>query len=200
MYSTCCWRCGQCWYCVDQASQHYCVECCENKLQVAKATWKTRTWPAVKALLERDNGSYSALVLLCHQSEVTYRAIHHLDPEIKCLREAIRFALYRGESATDGSRDDKLPELIRLVANQIKHEGNAGEIEVNLEKCDKTVDNISVAPSVHYGFYSTIEVASPVDGNHQPPSERYHLIGLYSVCEELCLGLNTLLSDERVLN
>ena len=196
MYSTCCWGCGQCWSCVDRASQHHCIECCENRLQAAKATWETRTWPSVKALLERDNGSYSALVLLCHQAEVLYRAIHQLDPNKQCMREAIRFALHRGEPATDSSRDDRLPELIRLILNQIKHEGNVA-VEMNSGDCASDVEEITVIPSVHYGFYSVIEAASIVDGKQQPPTERYHRIGLYSVVEQLCLGLDSLLSDDQ---
>lgn len=197
MYPACCWRCGQCWFCVDQASEHHCIECCENKLQAAKATWETRTWPSVKALLERDCGSYSALVLLCHQAEVTYRAIKQLNPDKPCMREAIRFALYRGEPATDGARDDKLPELIRLTVNQIKHEGNVA-VEVKSDDCASVVDEITVIPSVHFGFYSVREAASIVNGKKQEPSERYHRIGVYSVVEQLCLGLDSLLSDDQI--
>ncbi len=195
LYKQRCWGCSRCWNCVDKADAHYCIECCRDDIAVVKAIWECRTKPSIECLMQIPGGDYGALVLACHQAEVTFRAMNP-DHNDKVMRDAIRSALIASELLYDHDHAGKLAEIARLILNTIKHDIKPEKQLVKGQFADAKCETVRIAPRLSFGFLTTSDSASRVDGEVQPPTERKHQLGLFTIVCELCKGLDRIFSEE----
>ncbi len=188
-----CWGCRRCWHCVDKASDHHCIECCNDDFVAAKAAWELRMWPSIEGLLKLPNGHYGALILVCHQAEVAYKVMNP-SAQDNVIHSAIRCVLIKSGLVYDNDYSHKLAEKVRVILNMLKHDRRTGEKEIPNSQADDVLESLRIASRSHFGFHSSLESAPIINGERQPPTERKSELGLFSIVCKLCQGLDTMFS------
>ena len=153
--------------------------------------------PSIESLLKLPNGHYGALVLVCHQAEVTYKV---MNPSVqgKVIRDAIRCVLIKSGLVYDNDYSCELAEKVRVILNMLKHDRRTGEKQIPNGQADEEKESVRIAPRNHFGIHSSLESAPIIDGDRQPPTERKSELGLFSIVCELCQGLDTIFLDDQL--
>ena len=75
-YKKLCNKCWSCFDCVDQCSDHHCIDCYDDDpILRMKAIWERRRKPHIEYLMSTKNGHYMALESICHSCEHAYKVI-----------------------------------------------------------------------------------------------------------------------------
>lgn len=89
-----CKKCWSCFDCVDQCSEHHCIDCYDDDPIVQmKAIWERRRKPHIELMMSTKNGHYMALESVCHSCEHAYKIITRTVFDKEVAGDVMQYAL-----------------------------------------------------------------------------------------------------------